>query len=776
MAQEKIIIRFEPKGHKPLIDALNKLAKVQDKLENQLKQSTSASNKFAQSQHLVNHRMSSNTKGANIMAGAFATLRNKLLLASFATTIAAKPLFELIKAQSDAEEIANKFNVVFGNQANIVREWANALGTSVGRANSELEFMLSTLQDTFVPLGFSREAATLLSTSLTKLALDVASFNNKADADVIRDFQSALVGNHETVRKYGIVLTEASLKAEALSSGIISIERELTSSEKVQARLNILYAGSKDAIGDLDRTQDSFANTLKRFNAEVLLARQELGEKLMPVARDLLVVMSGLVNHFKDTAVIKGYATSLGAVAVGFTAAKINAYGFAASLTALKVALVKTGLGAAVVIVGELAARMLYGKTQNDEFAKSFADIDEKIKNMLGGEGGIDKLSSAELDLAGITEKLAKSRKEQSTILSDLEKAQKAYNNEAKKQEDNFIDKVIADLKRQRDELEKLIKAEERLTLANLKKNALFDNQITIQEKIMANDEKWSQVQDKLTAAENKKDVAGQAAAQEELNAVKQEGIALRLEEVDQETRMQILKENNKVLTGKQTELEAQQNIINAERNALEDKYFDILHSDDPNTRLEFKEKKYELDKRQNELDNATLKAQKELTRSIIESSFQQGKSYGNAAQAAEEAGRQIIASAIQKMIVNLMEDALAKFGWAGLLLAGTSGAVVGSLVGQLQKSVKFEQGGLVGGRRHSQGGTMIEAEQGEFVMRRDAVESIGIENLNRMNQGGGGAVTVNVSGNVLSKDFVEGELADQIKNAIRRGTDFGLS
>ena len=61
--------------------------------------------------------------------------------------------------------------------------------------------------------------------------------------------------------------------------------------------------------------------------------------------------------------------------------------------------------------------------------------------------------------------------------------------------------------------------------------------------------------------------------------------------------------------------------------------------------------------------------------------------------------------------------------------------------------------------------------------MNRGAVQSVGIENLNRMNQGGGGgSVTVNVSGNVMSQDYVEGELAEQIKEAIRRGNDFGVS
>ena len=89
----------------------------------------------------------------------------------------------------------------------------------------------------------------------------------------------------------------------------------------------------------------------------------------------------------------------------------------------------------------------------------------------------------------------------------------------------------------------------------------------------------------------------------------------------------------------------------------------------------------------------------------------------------------------------------------------------------------KYEQGGYVGGRRHSQGGTIIEAERGEFVMSRNAVQSIGLETLNQMNKGGGaGNINISVTGNVLTQDFVEGELAESIKEAVRRGSDFGLS
>ena len=111
--------------------------------------------------------------------------------------------------------------------------------------------------------------------------------------------------------------------------------------------------------------------------------------------------------------------------------------------------------------------------------------------------------------------------------------------------------------------------------------------------------------------------------------------------------------------------------------------------------------------------------------------------------------------------------------------------AQVGRIEAQLSKmggsgggsTPQFAEGGYVGGRPHSQGGTIIEAERGEFVMSRNATESIGLETLNQMNQsGGGGSINVSVTGNVLTQDFVEGELAESIKEAVRRGSDFGLS
>ena len=103
-------------------------------------------------------------------------------------------------------------------------------------------------------------------------------------------------------------------------------------------------------------------------------------------------------------------------------------------------------------------------------------------------------------------------------------------------------------------------------------------------------------------------------------------------------------------------------------------------------------------------------------------------------------------------------------------VLIGTMGLAQAKIVAS-QKPPQFETGGLVGGRRHSQGGTMIEAEQGEFVMSRNAVQSIGVETLNQMNRSGTSGITVNISAPLVDETIV-----DTIIPAIRKAQRMNLA
>lgn len=190
---------------------------------------------------------------------------------------------QMVKAASAAEETQAKFDTVFRELSTSANAWAVSFGGSVGRANQDVKKWMAGLQDTFVPLGIARKEAMGLAQSLVTLAVDVASFNNAADETVIRDFTSALVGNHETVRKYGIIISESALKQAAFNAGIKKTFAQLTDLEKVQLRYALIQRGTTDAQGDAIRTAASYANQVKRLRANIDNLKVAMGSEILPV-------------------------------------------------------------------------------------------------------------------------------------------------------------------------------------------------------------------------------------------------------------------------------------------------------------------------------------------------------------------------------------------------------------------------------------------------------------------------------------------------------------
>jgi len=195
----------------------------------------------------------------------------------------------MVRAASDAEETRSKFNTVFRDLAGDTREWAETTAAAVKRSSLDLESYLATLQDTFVPMGFARDEAAKLSQQMVQLGVDLGSFNNMADADVIRDLTSAMIGNHETVRKFGVLITEATLKQELLNMGIDAGADEVTNQQKALARLNIIMNSTTDAQGDAIRTSDSFANMMKELEASLRDLRIEFGKEIIPVLKESFI-------------------------------------------------------------------------------------------------------------------------------------------------------------------------------------------------------------------------------------------------------------------------------------------------------------------------------------------------------------------------------------------------------------------------------------------------------------------------------------------------------
>ena len=195
---------------------------------------------------------------------------------------------KMVKLASAAEEIANKFNVVFRGVKG-VNEQIDALSKKTGFAVSTLQKMTSELGDFLIPMGFARKEAFKLSEGITRLSLDLASFNNVTNEEVLEAFKSAMSGMSRPLLRFGIDVREASLAQEAFNLGLIDnvkaygkLDPELKRAVRAQALMSKAFKDSSDAVGDLERTSGSYANQQRQMNESLKELGENIGKLIMP--------------------------------------------------------------------------------------------------------------------------------------------------------------------------------------------------------------------------------------------------------------------------------------------------------------------------------------------------------------------------------------------------------------------------------------------------------------------------------------------------------------
>ena len=217
-----------------------------------------------------------------------------------------------IKLAADAEELGSMFKAVFQEGSADAEKFAQDLAVKLGRSTGDVMEQMAGFQDLFVPMGFARSEAAKLSKQMTSLVQDVASFKNQNPADVARDFNSALVGNHETVRKFGIVITQAALDQELMNMGIAKGTKAATEQQKVMARLQMIIKGTTDAHGDAAKTAGSFTNRMRGLIGVIKDLMGTIGGIFLPVLADLAGKLTAWLRRMEPK--IKDFADRMRAI------------------------------------------------------------------------------------------------------------------------------------------------------------------------------------------------------------------------------------------------------------------------------------------------------------------------------------------------------------------------------------------------------------------------------------------------------------------------------
>lgn len=182
----------------------------------------------------------------------------------------------------------------------LFNSWAQNMLDSFGLSELSAKQMAGTFKAMANGMQVADDTGTEMAKTLTELAADMASFYN-VSVDVAQTaLNSVFTGETESLKKFGVVMTEANLNAYALANGLEEISNDMSQSEKVALRYQYVLQSLSTASGDFARTSDSLANQTRLAQERFKELTASLVEELLPVAADFLGWLNDLMKGFND--------------------------------------------------------------------------------------------------------------------------------------------------------------------------------------------------------------------------------------------------------------------------------------------------------------------------------------------------------------------------------------------------------------------------------------------------------------------------------------------
>lgn len=207
-------------------------------------------------------------------------------LAAFGGYAVLKGLKDSVQAASDLSEAANKSQVIFGDAAREIESFSRSASLELGQSQVQALNAASTFATFGKAAGLAGSELSGFATQLTTLSSDLASFYNTSPEDAITAIGAALRGEAEPIRRYGVLLNDASLKQEYLAQTGTKVTGVLSPQQRVLAAQGLILKQTTDAAGDFERTQGGLANTTRTLTAAVENAQASIGKGLVTAIED----------------------------------------------------------------------------------------------------------------------------------------------------------------------------------------------------------------------------------------------------------------------------------------------------------------------------------------------------------------------------------------------------------------------------------------------------------------------------------------------------------
>lgn len=339
------------------------------------KEATDATKKFANENKNLANTLKGTTKRLLSVAGVYVTIREAWKFAA-----------NSFNKSNEFVESINLANVAMGEGAGAALEYAEQVERVAKLDMSKWVENVGVFNQMLAGFGISQKDASHMSQQLTQLGYDIQSaFNVKDISLVMGRLQSGISGQIRGMRAYGVELSVAAMKEFALSQGIEKNWLAMSQAEKATLRYAKIMADTRNIQGDLARTIETPANSLRILSAQWSVATRYIGQFVSVIATKLIPIVQGAVS------VISSLAQTL-ASAWGYVLPDIPATGYVGGLEDVEDAI--DGVGGAASGAGAAMKGML-------------ANFDELnvIQSQSGGGGGAGASAVQDaFDFAGLTD------------------------------------------------------------------------------------------------------------------------------------------------------------------------------------------------------------------------------------------------------------------------------------------------------------------------------------------------------------------------------------
>lgn len=203
---------------------------------------------------------------------------------------------ECLELGSDLAEVQNVVDVSFPTMSAKINDFAKGAAASFGLSETMAKKFTGTFGAMASAFGFTEKESLKMSTALTGLAGDVASFYNISQDEAYTKLKSVFTGETETLKDLGVVMTQTALDSYALANGYGKVTSKMTEQEKVALRYKFVTEQLTKASGDFARTSDSWANQTRLLSLQFDSLKASIGQGLINAFTPIIKVINTVMQ------------------------------------------------------------------------------------------------------------------------------------------------------------------------------------------------------------------------------------------------------------------------------------------------------------------------------------------------------------------------------------------------------------------------------------------------------------------------------------------------